>query len=137
MKIQLIAAAAALVFGATAAHAQQEWYRWHGGACPSTDLSKINDVKLKTDGYVEGRMISPDSAKVVALCAVPGQIGSGELKTVDGRPQYAIQIIPNGKQVNTEVIVDAKTGYVLSSKQFGGLRGKVGWIRESLEHKKG
>lgn len=136
MKIQLIASAAAVVLGAGVAHAQKgEWYHWKGGACAGTDVNAVRQVEIKTDKYVRGTMISPDSAKVVALCAVPGQIGSGEMNVANGRTEYAIDIIPNGKKTHTKVIVDAETGYVLSSKQFGGLRGVTGWARESLEHK--
>src|SRR4029078_463529 len=80
-------------------------------------------------------MISPDSAKIVALCAVPGQIGSGEMNTSGGRTVYEIAIIPNEKKTPRKVNVDAMTGAVLSSKQFGGLRGLAGWVRESAEHK--
>lgn len=136
MRIQLIAAAAAVVLGASAAQAQsREWYRWHGGACSTTDVDAVRKTEIKTNLYVAGTMITPDSAKVIALCAVPGQIGSGEMNMTDGRPEYAIDIIPDKKQTHTKVIVDAKTGLVLSSKQFGGLRGKVGWLRESFDHK--
>jgi hypothetical protein len=46
-----------------------------------------------------------------------------------------IDIIPNQKKTHTKVIIDAQTGAVLSSKQFGGLRGLTGWVRESAEHK--
>jgi len=53
----------------------------------------------------------------------------------NGITQYAIDIIPNGKKTHTKVVVDANTGAVLSSKQFGGLRGLAGWVRESKEHK--
>ena len=66
---------------------------------------------------------------------MPGQIGSGEMNVANGRTEYAIDIIPNGKKTHTKVIVDAQTGAVLSSKQFGGLRGLTGWVRESFEHK--
>jgi uncharacterized membrane protein YkoI len=82
-------------------------------------------------------MISPDSAKLIALCAVPGKIGSGEMNVANGRTEYAIDIVPNKKKTHTKVIIDAETGAVLSSKQFGGLRGVAGWVRESMEHKKG
>jgi hypothetical protein len=51
------------------------------------------------------------------------------------RAEYEIAIIPNGKKTYSKVIVDAQTGAVLSTKQFGGLRGVAGWARESLEHK--
>ena len=63
------------------------------------------------------------------------QIGSGEMNVANGRTEYAIDIIPNHKKTHTKVIVDAHTGAVLSSKQFGGLRGLAGWVRESAEHK--
>ena len=51
------------------------------------------------------------------------------------RAEYEIAIIPNGKKTYSKVIVDAQTGAVLSTKQFGGARGLAGWVRESLEHK--
>lgn len=103
--------------------------------CNSVDVSAAKSVAIKTDLYQAGTMISPDSAKIIALCAVPGQIGSGEMNTRDGRTEYAIDIIPNKKKTHTKVVVDAQTGAVLSSKQFGGLRGLTGWVRESAEHK--
>jgi uncharacterized membrane protein YkoI len=111
------------------------WYLPTGRTCSSVDVSAARSVQLKTDLYQSGTMISPDSAKVIALCAVPGQIGSGEMNVANGRTEYAIDIIPNHKKTHTKVIVDAQTGAVLSSKQFGGLRGLTGWVRESAEHK--
>jgi uncharacterized membrane protein YkoI len=113
-----------------------EWYTPTGTTCSTVDVSAARAVTIKSDLYnATSGMISPDSAKLVALCAVPGQIGSGEMNTANGRTQYAIDIIPNGKKTHTKVIVDANTGAVLSSKQFGGLRGLAGWVRESSEHK--
>jgi len=104
--------------------------------CSSVDASAARAVSIKTDMYDATSMISPDSAKFIALCAVPGQIGSGEMNMSNGRMNYAIDIIPNGKKTHTKVIVDANTGAVLSTKQFGGFRGATGWVRESLEHRK-
>jgi hypothetical protein len=104
--------------------------------CSSVDASAARAVSIKTDMYDASSMISPDSAKFIALCAVPGQIGSGEMNMANGRTNYAIDIIPNGKKTHTKVIVDANTGAVLSTKQFGGVRGATGWVRESLEHRK-
>ena len=124
-----------LVFGAGAAHAQSEWYRWKGDACAGTDLEAVRKAQIKTKLYDKSFMISPDSAKVIALCAVPGQIGSGDMRVQDERTVYSIDIIPNKKKTRSRVVVDARTGYVLSSKQFGGLAGKVGWLKESLDHK--
>jgi uncharacterized membrane protein YkoI len=113
-----------------------EWYRPTGTVCSSVDVTAAKAVEIKSDLYkADAGMISPDSAKIVALCAVPGQIGSGEMNVDNGITQYAIDIIPNGKKTHAKVIVDAETGAVLSSKQFGGLRGLAGWVRESGEHK--
>src|SRR5262249_23928706 len=99
------------------------------------DVSAAKEVSIKTDLYDANKMISPDRAKLIALCVVPGQIGSGEMNMADGRAQYAIDIIPNEKQTHKKGIIAAQHGAVLSSKQFGGLRGKIGWLRESWEHK--
>lgn len=113
-----------------------EWYRPTGTTCSTVDVAAARAVQMKTDLYNASTMISPDSAKVVALCAVPGQIGSGEMTQVDGRTHYDVDIIPNGKKTHAKVVVDAETGAVLSSKQFGGLRGLAGWVKESMDHKK-
>lgn len=120
------------------AHAQTGiWYVPMTNTCSSVDVSAARSVTIKTDKYYTATtMISPDSAKLIALCAVPGQIGSGEMNVANGRTEYAIDIIPNKKKTHTKVIVDAQTGAVLSSKQFGGLRGVAGWLKESAEHKK-
>jgi uncharacterized membrane protein YkoI len=134
------AALAALVVGAATAHAQtnaaDEWYKATGKTCSTTDVTAAKSVQIRSSLYNASTMISADSAKLIALCAVPGQITSGEMNTANGRTEYAIDIIPNKKKTHAKVIVDAQTGAVLSSKQFGGLRGLAGWVRESAEHKK-
>jgi hypothetical protein len=112
-----------------------EWYRPEGTTCTSVDVGEARTIQIKSDLYNATTMISPDSAKMIALCAVPGQIGSGEMEVRDGRTEYEISIIPAGKRTYTKVVVDAQTGAVLSTKQFGGLRGATGWLRESFEHK--
>ena len=112
-----------------------EWYRPAATTCSSVDMQEVRQMQIKTDLYDAATMISPDSAKFIALCAVPGQIGSGEMNLTNGRTEYAIDIIPARKRTHTKVIVDAQTGAVLSTKQFGGLRGVAGWLRESFEHK--
>jgi hypothetical protein len=135
MKRSIMIATTLCLVAAMSAGAQEEgWYKPKGKMCSTVDVTAAKSVSIKTDLYKPG-MISPDSAKIIALCAVPGQIGSGEMNMADGRTNYAIDIIPNEKKTHTKVIVDAKTGAVLSSKQFGGVRGLVGWIKESEEHK--
>jgi hypothetical protein len=118
-----------------AARAAGDWYRPSSTACSNIDLGEAANVQLKTDMYDSTTMISPNDAKRVALCAVPGQIGSGEMNMSGNRAEYEISIIPNGKKTYSKVIVDAQTGAVLSTKQFGGARGFTGWVRESFEHK--
>lgn len=110
-----------------------EWYRWNAANCPGVDVEEARNVQIRAELYNPATMISPEQAKLVALCAIPGQIGSGEMNMTNNRPEYAISIIPKGKQTYSKVIVDAQTGAVLSTKQFGGLRGVTGWIRESFE----
>ncbi|MDB4876669.1 MAG: hypothetical protein JWM41_3115 [Gemmatimonadetes bacterium] len=134
----IITAAALVIAGAVGARAQTgtEWYTPMGTTCNGVDVSKAREVKIKTNLYDPNTMISPDSAKVIALCVVPGQIGSGEMNVADGRTVYAIDIIPDKKKTHAKVNIDAQTGAVLSSKQFGGLRGLAGWVKESADHKK-
>lgn len=117
-----------------AARAGGYWYR-APSRCSTMDLGEAAKVQMNTSMYDSATMISPDMAKRVALCAVPGQIGSGEMNMSGNRAEYEIAIIPNGKKTYSKVIVDAQTGAVLSTKQFGGARGLAGWMRESLEHK--
>jgi len=118
-----------------AARAGGYWFRPGATSCSNVDLGEAANVQMKTNLYDPATMISPDSAKKVALCAVPGQIGSGEMNQSGNRAEYEIAIIPNGKKTYSKVIVDAQTGAVLSTKQFGGARGFAGWVRESFEHK--
>ena len=135
MKTTMLAAVLVVVSAAGARAQQEEWYRPAAQTCATTDVSAAREVSIKTDLYDANKMISPDRAKLIALCVVPGQIGSGEMNLADGRAQYAIDIIPDKQKTHTKVIIDAQTGAVLSSKEFGGLRGKIGWLRESWEHK--
>jgi len=118
-----------------AARAGGYWYRPSSTSCSNMNLGEAANVQMQTSMYDPATMIAPDSAKKIALCAIPGQIGSGEMNMSGNRAEYEIAIIPNGKKTYSKVIVDAQTGAVLSTKQFGGARGLAGWVRESLEHK--
>ncbi len=130
----LMTAAALILAGVVSAGAQDtpEWYR--ATKCPTYDTAAVHKVAIKTELWKTG-MISADSAKAIALCAVPGQVTSGEMETDNGMTHYAITVIPNKKKTHAKVVIDANSGAVLSSKQFGGLRGAAGWVRESAEHK--
>jgi uncharacterized membrane protein YkoI len=94
-------------------------------------------ARIKIKAGTEGRArISPDRAKAIALARVPGQIAGGELTDEDGRLVYEIKVLPEKKRTYTKVIIDARTGAVLSVKQFGGVRGAVGYVRESANRKR-
>lgn len=102
--------------------------------CGAGDAEEVAKIAIKSDRYTPN-MISPDQAKAIALCAVPGQISSGEMELNDGRTVYEITILPTGKQTHSKVEIDAMTGEVINAKQFGGLRGLAGYLRESAERK--
>src|SRR5919206_4529279 len=95
---------------------------------------KVNEpAAIKIKAGLEGRArISPDSAKAIALTRVPGQVAGGELDNKSGRLAYEIKILPEHKKTYTKVVIDARTGRVISAKQFGGVRGAVGYVRESV-----
>jgi uncharacterized membrane protein YkoI len=93
-------------------------------------------VRIKIKAGTEGRArISPDRAKAIALTRVRGQIAGGELTDEDGRLVYEIKVLPERKKTYSKVVIDARTGAVLSVKQYGGVRGAVGYVRESANRK--
>jgi uncharacterized membrane protein YkoI len=91
------------------------------------------EIKAGTEGRAR---ISPNRAKAIALARVPGQVAGGELTDEDGRLVYQIKVLPEKKKTYSKVIIDARTGRVLSVKQYGGVRGAVGYVRESASRKK-
>jgi len=103
--------------------------------CASTDAAEVARVQVKSDLYNTSTMISPEQAKALALCAVPGQLSSGEMQVNNGRTVYEIALIPTDKKTYSKVEIDATTGEIINAKQFGGLRGLAGFLRESTERK--
>jgi uncharacterized membrane protein YkoI len=91
------------------------------------------EIKAGTEGRAR---VSPNRAKAIALARVPGQIAGGELTDEDGRLVYNIKVLPEKKKTWSRVIIDARTGRVLSVKQYGGIRGAVGYVRESGSRKR-
>jgi len=102
--------------------------------CAPNDAAEVARVSIKSDLYTSG-MISPEQAKALALCAVPGQIASGEMQVNNGRTVYEIALLPTDKKTYSKVEIDASTGEIINAKQFGGLRGLAGFLRESTERK--
>jgi Peptidase propeptide and YPEB domain len=91
------------------------------------------EIKPGTEGRAR---ISPNRAKAIALARVPGQVAGGELHNEDGRLVYDIKVLPEKKKTYSKVVIDARTGAVLSVKQYGGVRGAVGYVRESGSRKR-
>lgn len=91
------------------------------------------EIKAGTEGRAR---ISPNRAKAIALARVPGQVAGGELTDEDGRLVYQIKVLPERKKTYSKVIIDARSGRVLSVKQYGGVRGAVGYVRESGSRKR-
>lgn len=102
--------------------------------CAPNDAAEVARVEIKSDLYTSS-MISPAQAKAIALCAVPGQISSGEMQVNNGRTVYEIALLPTDKKTYSKVEIDAMTGEIINAKQFGGLRGLAGFLRESAERK--
>src|SRR5258705_81734 len=149
-KLAYFTAIGALTLGANAGSALAqvttvaiiEWngplgYRLRPGApavyCAPGDPAEVARVWVNADLYAPGTMISPDQAKALALCAVPGQLASGEMENHNGRTVYEISVLPTDKKTYSKVEIDAATGEVINAKQFGGLRGLAGFLRESAE----
>lgn len=103
--------------------------------CHPNDAAEVARVQIKTDNYNSATMISPEQAKAVALCAVPGQLSSGTIENANGRNVYLIDVLPTDKKTATRVEVDAATGEVTNAKQYGGLRGLAAFLRESAARK--
>jgi uncharacterized membrane protein YkoI len=94
-------------------------------------------ARIEIKAGLEGKAhVTPDSAKAIALARVPGQIAGGELNEDNGRLVYDIKVLPERKKTYTKVVIDAHTGQVLSAKQFGGVRGAAGYVRESGSRKR-
>ena len=75
--ITVIAITMLLAAAPAAAQTPEDWYMATGTICGSVDLTAAKSVEVKTDLYNRATMISPDSAKLLALCAVPGGSAPG------------------------------------------------------------
>jgi uncharacterized membrane protein YkoI len=105
------------------------------GAVAKVAVDEPARIEIKA-GTASRARISPNRAKAIALARVPGQVAGGELTDEDGRLVYQIKVLPERKKTYSKVIIDARTGRVLSVKQYGGVRGAVGYVRESGARKR-
>ncbi len=108
-----------------------------GQAQTATKAAAQEPARIEIKAGLEGRAhVTPDSAKAIALARVPGQVAGGELHEDNGRLVYDIKVLPERKRTYTKVVIDAHTGRVLSAKQYGGVRGAAGYVRESGSRKR-
>ena len=129
----LIIAGALTALGSSFAGAQKVAVSSGTVARVAVDEPARIEIKPGTEGRAR---ISPNRAKAVALARVPGQVAGGELHDQDGRLVYDIKVLPEKKKTYSKVVIDARTGAVISVKQFGGVRGAVGYVRESAARKR-
>jgi uncharacterized membrane protein YkoI len=75
--------------------------------------------------------VSADSAFAIARAAADnGEVSSAKLETDDGRLVYRIQVLNKSKR-ETEVVVNAMNGRVVSKEQHGGLKSTVLHAKEN------
>ena len=129
----LVLAGALAVVGSSFAAAQKVAVSSGTVARVAVDEPARIEIKPGTEGRAR---ISPNRAKAIALARVPGQIAGGELHQEDGQLVYDIKVLPEKKKTYSKVVIDARTGAVISVKQYGGVRGAVGYARESASRKR-
>jgi uncharacterized membrane protein YkoI len=129
----LVVAGALTALGSTFANAQKVAVSAGTVAKVAADEPARIEIKPGLEGKAH---ISPARAKAIALARVPGQIAGGELNEDGGRLHYEIKVLPEKKRTYTKVNIDAHTGAILDVKQFGGVRGAAGYVRESASRKR-
>jgi uncharacterized membrane protein YkoI len=129
----LVLAGALTALGSTLAGAQK--VAVSGGTVAKVAADEPARIEIKPG--LEGKAhISPERAKAIALARLPGQIAGGELNEDGGRLHYEIKVLPEKKKTYSKVNIDAHTGAIISVKQFGGVRGAAGYVRESANRKR-
>lgn len=72
-------------------------------------------MKEEKPGLLKQATVTPDSARRMALALVPtGRIKSEEIEVEDGRLAYSFDITVPGKRGVEEILIDARTGVVIS-----------------------
>lgn len=74
-------------------------------------------IKEERAGLLRLAKVPADTARAIALRAVPGgTIKSAEIEEEGGRLVYSFDLVVAGKRGVQEVLVDAKTGKVVSTE---------------------
>jgi len=106
----LCAALALIAGGATSARAQATS---HTGAPPAT--SAAPQVKEARPGLLRQATVTPEAATRTALTRVPnGRVQEAEIEEEHGKLVYSYDVKVPGKSGIDEVLVDAKTGAIVS-----------------------
>ena len=112
--IALVAAGAALASAAPAG-AQATTMKHESMAKRPMHAQGLVRVKEATAGLAAQATVSADSAQKLALAEVPkGRISEAELEEEKGTLVYSYDIKTHGKSGIDEVLIDAKTGAVVS-----------------------
>jgi uncharacterized membrane protein YkoI len=93
---------------------------------------KTMKVKESTPGLAAQATISADSAQKLALATVQGRVRTAELEQNKGTLVYSYDIKVRGKSGVEEVLIDAKTGAVVSQTHESA---KTEAKEEAGEHK--
>lgn len=84
---------------------------------------QANRMKEERPGLLAQATITPDSARSLALARVPGgRIEEAEIEMEDGRLVYSFDMAVSGKRGVEEVLIDAKTGAVISEEHESSRR---------------
>lgn len=86
-------------------------------AVPAAASAQQSEPALKEErpGLLARAKIAPDSARAIAVRAVPGgKVTKAELEEERGRLVYSFDLVLAGQRGVEEVLVDARTGTVIS-----------------------
>lgn len=114
MEVLAAVAAAAAVF-AVAAPAGAQAASSHPAMAKKAHVQATMKVKESEPGLAAQATLTADSAQKVALAQVPhGRIRTAELENDKGTLVYSYDVKASGKSGVDEVLIDAKTGAVVS-----------------------
>jgi hypothetical protein len=86
-------------------------------AQPAQPAQPAVAVKEEAPGLLARATVTPDSARARALARVPrGRIAAAEIEEEDGKLVYSFDIKVPGRSGIEEVLVDARTGAVVSQE---------------------
>jgi uncharacterized membrane protein YkoI len=132
MQILVVLAAAGAALATAVPAGAQAATTTHSQVTKKTTQSLVK-VKEATAGLAAQATISADSAQKLALAQVPkGRIAEAELEEENGTLVYSYDIKTHGKSGVDEVLIDAKTGALVSKSHESAAAEK----KEAADEKK-